>query len=104
MNEKVTRIVSKISSGHNGRFGCIYVEDNITLTFSLESPVWNGEGSTSLKPGDWVTVEGIRIHGNPPRKRAGHARLATEEESNREWRISQASRATTRITQAEQRR
>ena len=84
MNEKVTRIVSKIvTGGHNGPYGVIYEYSRITITFSLESPVWDRKHPARPGKGDWVTVWDIRIHGNPPRKRAGCARLATWEEVSR---------------------
>ncbi|MFH1237979.1 MAG: hypothetical protein ABIH79_01140 [archaeon] len=81
MNNKVTKIVAKIIIGkHEGRYGIVYEYGGGTITFSLEPPVWKGEGSTNLMRGDWVTLGNIKMHGNPPKKRAGSARLAIEEE------------------------
>ena len=78
--KRITIMVGDIRGGsHGGSYGIVFL-GNESITFSLKHPVWKGKGARNLHKGDWVTLDDIKMHGDPPRKRAGLARLATDAE------------------------
>ena len=79
MSEIIVIQVSGVETGHEGPYGIVH-HDNDSITFSRIDPVWQGIGAKSLQKGDWITIVGTKMHGDPPKKRAIQARLATEEE------------------------